>query len=408
MTRRGLADVDQAEGEGRRRQARPPEAFASHRGREDAQRGSAAGSAARVSASAMIDDTRAGPVRRDGRPGRCELRPTSGRGTSRGPGAPSTPRTRIVRSWGSAMRRSWSARLLTFSSVSRGGGFGAGTSCRRRCRWAGPRSAPPVPSRYCARVPCEADASFSRVERNRLNFGSVVPGEGSATRPARIAALPDSDPGEDEGTAPMEISKFTTRTQEAIAAAIQAATGAGHTPARGRAPARRAARPARHPGPVRCSRPRASTPDAVAAATAAEIGRLPAATGTTVSAPSYSRAAIQALTDLAGHRRGDEGRVHLRRAPAHRARDRRLAARSGSLVEHGASAEALRGALPQVRTHADHHARTRRRRSRRSRSTPSTSPPAPTRARSTRSSAATTRSAASCRCCRGAPRTTPC
>ncbi len=145
----------------------------------------------------------------------------------------------------------------------------------------------------------------------------------------------------------MEISKFTTRTQEAIAQAIQGATGAGHSQLEAvhllGALLRQdgtLVRPLLEAAGVNA--------DDVAGATQAEIQRLPAATGATVSAPSYSRAAIQALTasqDVAAEMKDEfTSGEHLLIAlatvesPAQRV-----------LAEHKASPEALRGAMGQVR-----------------------------------------------------------
>jgi ATP-dependent Clp protease ATP-binding subunit ClpB len=145
----------------------------------------------------------------------------------------------------------------------------------------------------------------------------------------------------------MDISKFTTRTQEAIAAAIQAATGTGHTQLEG--VHLLDALLGQSDTLVRPLLDAAGVPaDAVAASVRAELGRLPAATGSTVAAPSYSRSAIQALTEsqnIAAEMKDDfTSGEHLLIAlatvdsPAKRVLD-----------EHKASAEALRGALPQVR-----------------------------------------------------------
>ncbi len=145
----------------------------------------------------------------------------------------------------------------------------------------------------------------------------------------------------------MEISKFTTRTQEAIAAAIQAATGAGHTQLEGvhlldvlLGQSETLVRPLLQAAGVPV--------DAVAAAVRVELGRLPAATGSTVAAPSYSRSAIQALTEsqnIAAEMKDDftSGEHLLIALATVESAARRV------LDEHGASAEALRGALPQVR-----------------------------------------------------------
>jgi ATP-dependent Clp protease ATP-binding subunit ClpB len=145
----------------------------------------------------------------------------------------------------------------------------------------------------------------------------------------------------------MDISKFTTRTQEAIAGAIQAATGAGH----------------RQLEAVHLLNALLSQKDtlvrpllaaagvdlgSVAAAAAAETDRLPSATGSTVAAPTYSRAAVQALTasqDIAASMKDEftSGEHLLIALAGVDSPARRL------LTEAGASADALRGAVPQVR-----------------------------------------------------------
>jgi ATP-dependent Clp protease ATP-binding subunit ClpB len=146
----------------------------------------------------------------------------------------------------------------------------------------------------------------------------------------------------------MEISKFTTRTQEAIAGAIQAATGAGHTQLEG--VHLLDALLGQTDTLVRPLLQAAGVPvDTVAAAVRAEVGRLPAASGSTVAAPSYSRSAIQALTEsqnIAAEMKDDftSGEHVLIALATVDSTARRV------LEEHGASAEALRGALPQVRT----------------------------------------------------------
>jgi ATP-dependent Clp protease ATP-binding subunit ClpB len=145
----------------------------------------------------------------------------------------------------------------------------------------------------------------------------------------------------------MEISKFTTRTQEAIAQAIQGATGAGHSQLEAihllDALLRQddtLVRPLLTAAGVAA--------DDVARATAAEIQKLPAATGTTALRPSYSRAAIQALTssqDVAAELKdeftsGDHLLIALATVDSSAKR---------VLSEHKGSIEALRGALSQVR-----------------------------------------------------------
>ena len=145
----------------------------------------------------------------------------------------------------------------------------------------------------------------------------------------------------------MDISKFTTRTQEAIAGAIQAATSAGHRQLE--AVHVLNALLAQQDTLVRPLLAAAGVdPDTVAAAARAEAGRLPSATGTTVAAPTYSRAAVQALTasqDVAAELKDEftSGEHLLVALASVESPVRRL------LTQAGASAEALRGALPQVR-----------------------------------------------------------
>ncbi len=145
----------------------------------------------------------------------------------------------------------------------------------------------------------------------------------------------------------MEISKFTTRTQEAIAAAIQAATGAGHSQLEAvhllaalLQQTDTVVRPLLEASGV--------TPDAVASAVEAELRRLPAASGTTVAAPSYSRAAVQALTlsqDVAAELKDDfTSAEHLLIALATVESSAQRA-----LAEQKVTAEGLRAALPSVR-----------------------------------------------------------
>ena len=145
----------------------------------------------------------------------------------------------------------------------------------------------------------------------------------------------------------MEISKFTTRTQEAIAAAIQRATGEGHSQLE-----------AVHLLATLLDQPDTLVkplleaagvdPAGLDAGVRAELNRLPAASGTTVQAPSYSRSAIQVLTEAQNiaaemkdeYTSGEHVLVALATvdSPAKRVLD-----------QHQATAEALRGALPQIR-----------------------------------------------------------
>ena len=145
----------------------------------------------------------------------------------------------------------------------------------------------------------------------------------------------------------MDISKFTTRTQEAIAGAVQAATGAGHRQLE--AVHLLSALLSQQDTLVRPLLVAAGVdPETVAAGVRAETGRLPAATGSTVAAPTYSRAAVQALTasqDVAAEMKDEfTSAEHLLIALASvESPAQRL------LTQAGASAEALRGAMPQVR-----------------------------------------------------------
>src|SRR4051794_16474630 len=145
----------------------------------------------------------------------------------------------------------------------------------------------------------------------------------------------------------MEISKFTTRTQEAIAAAIQSATAAGHSQLE--AVHLLAALLGQKDTLVTPLLEAAGVaPAELTPAVQTELQKLPSASGTTVSAPSYSRAAVQALNEsqnIAAEMKDEfTSAEHLLIAlagvdsPAQRL-----------LAEHKASADALRGALPQVR-----------------------------------------------------------
>jgi len=93
----------------------------------------------------------------------------------------------------------------------------------------------------------------------------------------------------------MDASKFTTRSQEAINSAIQAAASAGN--AQLEAVHVLAALLAQPEGITRSLIEAAGAqPSAVLAAVEAELARLPKASGTTVTAPSYSRAVLQVFT----------------------------------------------------------------------------------------------------------------
>ncbi len=145
----------------------------------------------------------------------------------------------------------------------------------------------------------------------------------------------------------MEISKFTTRTQEAIAAAIQAATGRGNTQLE-----------ALHLLEALLGQSDTVVPPlleavgvqpaALAAAVSTEVGRLPAASGATVSAPTYSRGAVNALNlsqQIADSMKDEFTSVeHLLVALAETESSAQQV-----LEDHKVTGEALRSALPGVR-----------------------------------------------------------
>jgi ATP-dependent Clp protease ATP-binding subunit ClpB len=145
----------------------------------------------------------------------------------------------------------------------------------------------------------------------------------------------------------MDSSKFTTRSQEALSAAVQGATAAGHTQV-----------DATHllaallDQPDNLVRPLLAGAGvdaaAVEAATKAQVQRLPAASGSTVSAPSSARALLQVLTtaqSVAAELKDDYAAAeHLLIALATVESPARTA-----LSEAGATPEALRDALTQVR-----------------------------------------------------------
>ena len=87
----------------------------------------------------------------------------------------------------------------------------------------------------------------------------------------------------------MDASKFTTRSQEAINAAITAAAAGGHAQVEPVHLLAALLAPARGHHPPAARRPSARSPSAVEAAVRAELAKLPAATGSTVGGPSYSR-----------------------------------------------------------------------------------------------------------------------
>jgi ATP-dependent Clp protease ATP-binding subunit ClpB len=145
----------------------------------------------------------------------------------------------------------------------------------------------------------------------------------------------------------MDASKFTTRSQEAINTAIQSAATAGHAQVE-----------AIHVLAALLGQPEGITrplleavgvqPSTVTAAVEAELRRLPAASGTTVSAPSYSRAALQVFTmasDIAGEMKDDYvSTEHLLIATA------TVESSAQKLLSGaGVTADGLRAALSSVR-----------------------------------------------------------
>ncbi len=145
----------------------------------------------------------------------------------------------------------------------------------------------------------------------------------------------------------MDASKFTTRSQEAINTAISTANAGGHPQVE--AVHLLAALLAQPDGIARPLFEAAGVqPADVVAGVEAELKRLPAASGATVGAPSYSRAALQVLTqagDIAAEMKDDYvSTEHLLIASATVDSPVRTL-----LGQAGASPEALRGALTSVR-----------------------------------------------------------
>ncbi len=145
----------------------------------------------------------------------------------------------------------------------------------------------------------------------------------------------------------MDASKFTTRSQEAINAAIQAAASSGH--AQVEAVHLLAALLAQPDGIARPLFEAAGVaPQTVVSGVEAELKKLPAASGATVSAPSYSRAALSILSragDVAGEMKDEYvSTEHLLIAAAVVESPVRSV-----LTSAGATEQALRGALTSVR-----------------------------------------------------------
>jgi len=145
----------------------------------------------------------------------------------------------------------------------------------------------------------------------------------------------------------MDASKFTTRSQEAINAAISAAASSGHPQVE--AIHLLAALLAQPEGIIHPLLQAVGVqPSTVQDDADLELKRLPAASGPTVGAPSYSRAALQILStanDLAAGMKDDYiSTEHLLIATATVDSPARTI-----LVDAGASADALQGALSTVR-----------------------------------------------------------
>lgn len=145
----------------------------------------------------------------------------------------------------------------------------------------------------------------------------------------------------------MDASNFTTRSQQAINTAISTAASGGH--AQVEAVHLLAALLAQPDGIARPLFEAAGVqPADVIAGVEAELNKLPAASGSTVAAPSYSRAALQILgkaNDIAAEMKDDYvSTEHLLIAAA--TVDSPAAS---ALKGAGATADALRGALTSVR-----------------------------------------------------------
>ncbi len=145
----------------------------------------------------------------------------------------------------------------------------------------------------------------------------------------------------------MDASRFTTRSQEAINAAIQGAASAGN--AQVEAVHLLAALLAQPEGITRSLVEAAGVaPSAVVSAVEAELNKLPKASGTTLTAPSYSRPVLQVLSianDLAGEMKDEfVSTEHLLLALA-----TVDSAAKQTLAGAGVSVDGLRGALTSVR-----------------------------------------------------------
>ncbi len=149
----------------------------------------------------------------------------------------------------------------------------------------------------------------------------------------------------------MDASKFTTRTTEAVNAAIAQAAAAGHAQVEAvhLLAALLAPTSTTHGGVVApLLQAVGAQPADVAAGAQAELRRLPAASGTSVGAPSYSRAALTVLTrsaDVAAETKDEFiSTEHLLITLA------TVDSPAATVLRNaGATADALRGALTSVR-----------------------------------------------------------
>jgi ATP-dependent Clp protease ATP-binding subunit ClpB len=145
----------------------------------------------------------------------------------------------------------------------------------------------------------------------------------------------------------MDASKFTTKSQEAIAAAVQNAAASGH--AQVEAIHLLDALLRQRDGLTEPLLKAAGVdPQVVRVGVDAELNKLPAATGSTVAAPSYARAALQVLTEgenlAAGLKDDFTSTEHLLIALA-----RVDSAAARALVAAGLNADTLQAALTSVR-----------------------------------------------------------
>ena len=209
--------------------------------------------------------------------------------------------------------------------------------------------------------------------------------------------------------------KLTTRTQEAMAAAVRRAADRRAPAGRAGAPARRAARADRRHRARAAAAPSAPTSRRVRAAAERSLRALPSASGVVRELrPASAAHAYQALSAAgeAARELGDEyvSTEHLLIGLAPAAATAQTGPGSSPVLltaagatRDGAARRAARRPWRRPRSPAP----TPRAPTRRWRSTASTSPRRPARASSTRSSAATPRSAASSRCCRRRTKNNP-